>query len=257
MIKTHPYTTVFSQEGAVPSQVTVCISLYNYQQHIVETLQSVQKQTHQMLDLIVVEDRSTDSSLAIAKDWIAENKQRFSTVYLVQHSQNSGLSAARNTAVNISTTSYLFVLDADNILYPRCIERCLEALKADFQASVAYPIVEKFGEEQSLIGNVVWDRSRFKRRNCVDAMSLIKKRDLMSVDGYSELAAVGKLGWEDYELWCKFIDKGFYGVPVSEILARYRTHKTSMLNSISNQKDNIEKLHREMMHLHPWLKLPV
>ena len=256
MMETHAYTAIFSQEGTLPSQITVCISLYNYQHHIVETLQSVYEQTHQTIDLIVVEDRSTDDSLVTTKRWIEENKQRFNTVCLAQHKQNQGLSAARNTAIGISTTPYLFILDADNLLYPRCVERCLEALEADPQAALAYPIIEKFGEEQALIGNVVWDRDRFKHRNCIDAMSLIRRQSLVEVDGYSELAAVGKLGWEDYELWCKFIDQGFYGVPVPEILARYRTHKTSMLNSISNQQNNIDRLHREMMQLHPWLELP-
>ncbi len=176
MNNSHEYTVIFFQEGILSSQVTVCISLYNYQQHIVETLQSVHKQTQLKLDLVVVEDRSTDDSLAIAKHWLEDNKQRFNTVHLAQHNQNQGLSAARNTAIGISTTPYVFILDADNLLYPRCIERCLEGLEADPQASVAYPIVEKFGEEQALIGNVVWDRDRFKRRNCVDAMSLIRSR---------------------------------------------------------------------------------
>ena len=91
----------------------------------------------------------------------------------------------------------------------------------------------------------------------VDAMSLIRKESLVAVGGYSELKAVGKLGWEDYELWCKFIDQDLYGVPVPEILARYRTHHTSMLNSVSNQKENIDQLHQELMSLHPWLDLPV
>ncbi|MGC1305931.1 MAG: glycosyltransferase family 2 protein [Phormidesmis sp.] len=259
MLKAHPYQFVFSQAGRAtePSPVSVCISLYNYQQHITETLESVYRQTQADLDLIIVEDRSTDDSLAVAKAWLSQHAQRFNTVHLVQHEQNQGLSAARNTAIEISATLTLFILDADNLLYPRCIERCLEALAADPQAAMAYPIIEKFGEAQGLIGNVVWWRDRFKRNNCIDAMSLIRKQALTTVGGYSELEAVGKLGWEDYELWCKFIDQNLYGVPVPEILARYRTHKTSMLNSVSNQLGNIDRLHQEMMQLHPWLELPI
>ena len=205
----------------------------------------------------MVEDCGTDNSLAIARNWMQRYARRFNSIHLVQHERNQGLSAARNTAISISKTPNLFILDADNLLYPRCIERCLAALEADPKAAVAYPIIEKFGAMQGLIGNVVWTRDRFKTRNCIDAMALIRKQALLDVDGYSELNAVGKLGWEDYQLWCKFIDRDFYGIAVPEILARYRTHKTSMLNSISNQRDNIEQLHREMMHHHPWLELPV
>ncbi len=266
MLNISPHQSIFSQVGTrfsagkavpTPSKVTVCISLYNYQEYITNTLDSVRQQTQPALDLIVVEDRSSDNSLAVARDWIIHYAERFNTVHLVQHEQNQGLSAARNTAIGLSKTPNIFILDADNLLYPRCIQRCLAALEADPQASVAYPIVEKFGEETGLMGNVVWTRDRFKHRNCIDAMSLIRKPALVAVDGYSVLNAVGKLGWEDYQLWCKFIDRDFYGIPVPEILARYRTHKTSMLNSISNQRDNIEKLHQEMMQHHPWLELPI
>lgn len=257
MIHTHSHQVVFSTAGVQTSPVTVCISLYNYQDYIVETLESVYAQTQQPLDLVVVEDNGSDNSLAITQSWLQKRIGRFNRVQLIQHHQNQGLSAARNTGVSASDTSYVFILDADNLLYPRCIERCLLALEADQQASVAYPIIEKFGEDCALIGNVVWNPERFKQRNCIDAMALIRRADLISVNGYSELEAIGRLGWEDYQLWCKFIDRNYYGVPVPEILARYRTHKASMLNSISNQKGNIEKLHREMKQLHPWLDLPV
>ena len=255
MVAICPHETIFSQSiESIPSKVTVCISLYNYQDYIAETLDSVYRQTQLDLDLIVVEDRSPDSSLEIAREWIVRHAERFNTVRLVQHEKNQGLSAARNTAIGISRTPYLFILDADNLLYPRCIERCLLALEADPQASVAYPIIEKFGEESGLMGNVVWNRDRFKQRNCIDAMSLVRKEALVEVNGYSKMSV---MGWEDYQLWCKFIDKGFYGVSVPEILARYRTHKTSMINSVSNQRSNIEQLHREMTTYHPWLEISI
>lgn len=255
MLKVHPYQTVLSYAGTVLSPVTVCISLYNYQDYIIETLQSVYEQTQQLIDLVVVEDKGSDHSLAVAEQWMQTHRYRFNTIQLIQHKHNQGLSAARNTAVSVSVSPYVFILDADNLLYPRCTERCLEALQADKQASVAYPIIEKFGEECALMGNLVWNRDHFKRENCIDAMTLIRREHLVSVGGYSEFSAVGKLGWEDYQLWCKFLDKGYYGVSVSEVLARYRTHRTSMLKSISNQRGNIEQLHREMMELHPWLEL--
>lgn len=257
MLETYPHRLVFSQDGLGASQVTVCVSLYNYQNYIVETLQSVYQQTEATLDLVVVDDGSTDNSLSVAEHWLEGNAKRFNAVSLVQHIDNQGLSAARNTAIAVSSTPYIFILDADNLLYPRCVARCLAALNADLQASVAYPIIEKFGEEQSLISNVVWNQERFKCENCVDAMSLIRRGVLVAVGGYSKLSAVGRLGWEDYELWCKFIERGFYGLPVPEILARYRTHATSMLNSVSNKEENISKLHREMMALHSWLELPI
>lgn len=257
LMNEHAHRIVFSKRPISSAPVTVCISLYNYRSYIIETLHSVYEQTQQAIDLIVVDDQSTDDSLTAAEHWLSDHSARFNSVQLVQHLENKGLSATRNTAVNVSTTPYVFILDADNLLYPRCVERCLEALNTNQQASVAYPIIEKFGEECALIGNIVWARDRFKRKNCIDAMAMIRKHDLSAVGGYSELKAIGRLGWEDYQLWCKFIDEGYYGVPVPEILARYRTHERSMLKSVSSQRQNMERLSEEMKALHPWLEIVV
>ena len=142
----HDYNIVFSQAATQTSAVTVCISLYNYEHHITETLESVRSQTQPVLDLIVVDDQSTDNSLPVASEWIHAHASRFNEVWLVRHVHNQGLSSARNTAISISNTPYLFILDADNLLYPRCIQRCTAALDADPDAAMAYPIIEKFGE---------------------------------------------------------------------------------------------------------------
>lgn len=252
MLKEHPNSVLLSKPATQSAKVTVCISLYNYQDYIVETLESVKTQTLECFDLIVVEDRSTDDSLIVAGGWLQRHGARFNRVELVRHEQNAGLARARNTAIARIETPYVFILDADNLLYPRCIERCVEALENDPAAAMAYPMIEKFGGEQGVMGNVVWERSRFLKQNCIDAMSLIRRDVLAQVEGYSTMNVSG---WEDYELWCKFFDVDSYGIKVPEILAKYRTHSVSMLNSISNREDNIRQLHREMLELHPWLQL--
>ncbi|NET53518.1 MAG: glycosyltransferase family 2 protein, partial [Merismopedia sp. SIO2A8] len=222
MIAENPHSVLIEKNADQASDVTVCISLYNYEQHIVETLESVKAQTLAQLDLMVVDDRSTDNSLVVTGMWLQENADRFNQVKLIRHRENRGLARARNTTILLAETPFLFILDADNLLYPRCTERCLGALLSDPNAAMAYPLIEKFGEEEEVIGNVVWERSQFLRENHIDAMSLIRRSALLQVDGYSYLDAIGPLGLEDYDLWCKFIDAGLYGIPVAEILARYR-----------------------------------
>ena len=116
----------------------------------------------------------------------------------------------------------------------------------------AYPMIEKFGNEQAVMGNMVWEKKRFLKQNYIDAMSLIRRDIICNMNGYSIMDVPG---WEDYELWCRLIERNLYGVLVPEILAKYRTHDTSLLNTVSNQQENIKRLHREMQELHPWLQL--
>lgn len=255
MVETYPYRLVWSQESSTPSKVTVCLSLHHYQSHTIETLQSVYQQTQATLDLVVVEDNFTDDFSGIVRKWTIDHAHRFNRVKIVQHREKLGSSAARNTAVAISRTPYIFTLNEDSFLYPRCIERCLEALESNIQAAMTYPIIEKLGKRPTLVGNVVWSLEQFKRENPIGAVSLVRKTALINVGGYLELSAVGEFGWEDYELWCKFFEHELYGIPVPEILARTRSQISSTPKSISSQTAITNRLIHQMMGLHPWLEL--
>ncbi|MCU0570124.1 MAG: glycosyltransferase, partial [Oculatellaceae cyanobacterium Prado106] len=245
------HSVLFLQPGERMAQVSVCISLYNYQDYIVETLESVYKQTLEQIDLIIVNDASTDQSAMITQRWLERRRSRFNTIRFVEHTQNSGLAAARNTAISLVETRFVFILDADNALYPRCLARCLETLESSTLA-FAYPLIEKFGGTSGVIGNLVWNRDRLAHNNYIDAMALIRREALMSVGGYSAMAVTG---WEDYELWCKFAERDYSGILVPEILARYRVHGNSMLQATTNKTGNIEKVKFDMKQRHPWLLL--
>jgi len=245
------HVVLFEKFSDQAAPVTVCISLYNYQNYIVETLDSVYKQTLKLFDLMILDDGSKDGSPTVARQWLERRQSRFNTVRLVQHLRNSGLFAARNTAVSLVETPFVFILDADNHLYPRCLERCLETLK-ESDAAFAYPLIEKFGHERGIMGNSVWSRERLARGNYIDAMAMVRRDAVLAVGGYTQMPYPG---WEDYDLWCKFAEQDYTGVLIPEILTRYRVHSTSMLQSVTNRAGKIEAVTADMMQRHSWLQL--
>jgi glycosyltransferase involved in cell wall biosynthesis len=250
MIEAKPHVNIFRKLGTHSAKVTVSISLYNYADYIIETLDSVSNQTLELIDLIIVDDCSQDNSLNVTKSWLENNSLRFNHILFVKHQENQGLAFSRNTAITLSTTPYIFILDADNLLYPRCLIRCLETIEnSDSEISMVYPIIEKFDGEIGIMDNQIWDRDILANGNYIDAMSLIRKTSLEAVLGYYPI----KYGWEDYDLWCKFVEYNFSGVLVPEILARYRVHKQSMLRTETNQKINL--VIKEMKKRHNWLKI--
>jgi glycosyltransferase involved in cell wall biosynthesis len=246
-----PHSVLRERTSSQAAQVSICISLYNYEKHILETLESIYKQTLSCLDLIIVDDGSRDQSADLAQQWLESKQSRFNKVVLVQHRHNSGLASARNTALCFVTSPYVMILDADNHLYPYCIERCLEAIEAA-KVEFAYPLIEKFGDVSGVMGNLVWSKQRLAQENYIDAMALLNRAALLSVGGYSHMSVTG---WEDYDLWCKFVEQGYEGVLVPEILARYRVHSSSMLNRTTHQRQNVLRLHEDMKQRHPWLQL--
>ena len=85
------------QEAESRSKCTVIVPLYNYENHIIEALDSVYSQECKNLSLIVINDKSTDKSLDKANEWFAKNSNRFSEAMLISHIENQGLSISRNT----------------------------------------------------------------------------------------------------------------------------------------------------------------
>jgi glycosyltransferase involved in cell wall biosynthesis len=227
------------------SQVTVLITLYNYQDYIIQCLESVKNQTITTLNLVIVDDCSNDQSLTKANKWLDENGKRFNEYVLARHLINRGLAYSRNQAVSLAKTKYVFILDADNLLYPRCLESLVGALN-NCNASFAYCYLQKFGEATALQNTKPWDLKTLAAVNTIDAMVLLRKQVWEKVGGYSIMPV---MGWEDYELWFKIARIKGWGVQIPEILARYRVHKTSMLNTVTNP--NVEKLWNYLKENYP------
>jgi glycosyltransferase involved in cell wall biosynthesis len=231
--------------------VTVCISLYNYGSYVTEALDSVARQTVDGISLVVVDDCSADNGPERVRLWMTSHKERFVESLLVRNRRNSGLAATRNLAVKLARSPYVFILDADNQIYPRCLERLLAAIR-NSRAAMAYCVLEQFGDAHGLMGSELWSRDRLADGNYVDAMALVRRKVLLDLRGYARLPVQG---WEDYDLWCRFAEKGLRCVRIPEILARYRIHSCSMINTVKRQFDRTQIMVSDMKKRHPWLRI--
>jgi len=239
------------------SVITVCVSLYNYEQFICRALDSICAQSSHTLQLIVVDDGSTDQGLLSVRSWLDQNSQRFEKALLVRHSSNHGLAAARNTAFSLATTPWCFVLDADNTLDPRAVERCqLLARKSPHDVAVIHPLVRvnhalrSEPSSSSLISGLPWLKKAFVNGNYIDAMALVRRSAWEAVGGYAAIPG----GWEDFDFWCQLIDAGYTGQLCPQLLATYHRHDHSMLNRTT--RFQIRRISRLLQVRHPWLDLP-
>jgi GT2 family glycosyltransferase len=237
------------------SAATICISLYNYAHTVTRALDSVKQQQNTLLDLIVVDDGSTDSGAAETQRWLDTNKNYFRRTTLIQHIENGGLASARNTAFTHAETEWCFVLDADNALYPEALDQCLKLTRSDLKGlAVVHPLIEVVNDEngaqiETLMSEHSWQLNRLIRANHVDAMALIRRSAWEHVGGYQHLP----YGWEDYDFWCNLISHGYFGIVCPQIVATYYEHQTSMLR-IHTQR-SIRETSRILQKRHPWLQL--
>jgi glycosyltransferase involved in cell wall biosynthesis len=112
-------------------QISVIIPAYNAERTILETIKSVQQQTFQDFELIVINDGSKDRTLELLQDIQDERLKIFSY-------ENSGVSLARNRGFSKSTGEFIAFLDADDLWTPDKLELQLAALKQHPEAGVAY-----------------------------------------------------------------------------------------------------------------------
>ena len=211
-------------------RVSVILTVYNYAGVVPNAIASVADSDYDSRELVVVDDCSRDDSLDVVRAEIARRPNLPATI--VSRGRNQGLAAARNCGLSHASGELVFILDADNAIYPHCLSRLVGALDEDPLASFAYGMIEMFGPEgpRDLLSWHAWEAERLRFGNYIDAMAMIRRRAIEDVGGYS-LDRRLQLGWEDFDLWCAFADRGWHGIQVAEILSRYRTGTYSMLST--------------------------
>jgi len=209
-------------------RVTVITPLYNYEHHIESALDSVARGRYQDVEIVVVDDGSTDASLDAARRFVRAHDGL--AVLLVAHACNRGLGAARNTALDFARGEFAFMLDADNELFPSGLGRLVEVLESTSQAAAAYGMLDMVSGEAhvGLLSCFPWDPERFRRGNFIDAMALWRTSVLRGLGGYTRDDRL--YGLEDYDLWCRLAESGGAAELVPEVVARYRASRTSMLS---------------------------
>ena len=101
--------------------VSIIVPVYNVASYIDACLASIKQQTYQNIEIIVVEDCSTDDSKqALASHLIDER------IKVIQHHKNSGLSAARNTGIKSAIGEYMMFVDSDDIIDSRLVAACVD-----------------------------------------------------------------------------------------------------------------------------------
>ena len=119
-----------------PPLISVMIGAYNAEPYLAEAIESVFAQTHRPLELIVVDDGSTDGTAAVAQGY----GDRLSSA----QQENGGNGAARNRALQLANGNYFAFLDADDRFTPRKLEIQLAALDADPALDVVFGHVQEF-----------------------------------------------------------------------------------------------------------------
>lgn len=127
--------------------VTIIVATYNCAQYIEATLDSVYRQTHRDIELIVTDDCSKDDSVDVTNKWLETHKERFIRVAQTQTTHNSGVTANYNTGLREAQGEWIKCLDGDDILPDDAIETYMKHCSANSVHTVWYANEQPFDDK--------------------------------------------------------------------------------------------------------------
>jgi hypothetical protein len=224
-------TVEIVRKGEMPSgsadSISVVITNYNYGQYLPEAIESVLAQTHGEVEVVVVDDASTDGSTDELERLLDRAGAIPSSRALLKH--NIGLPGARNLGVRLARGEFVFMLDADNRLLVDCLERHVRMARST-GSDATYAIIRVFGHgslRPQFLSDAPFDVKRLSTKNYIDSMALFRRTALLEAGLYStELVLYGV---EDYELWLRFAAQRRRVEFIPTVLSEYRIHGQNML----------------------------
>lgn len=216
--------------------ISVIMSVYNEEQYIKESLQSILKQTQQDFEIIIFDDCSTDNTIRIIEE-LHDDRIR-----LYQNRQNMGLTKNLNQGLKLAKGKFIARMDGDDISLPERFETQLQYLKEHPDVLLISCQTQTFGAE-----NLTW-----KLKDDPDRLKIMMLvRPVLAHPGYMMRSELLKLGYQydesfrsaqDYDLAARVTRKYPIGI-ASPVLLKYRAHKAQVsVKSGSQQFVNADRV---------------
>ena len=227
--------------------VSVVIPCYNSGIFIEKAIHSVKNQTYNNIEIVVVNDGSTDP-------YTLNYFKKIKNVTLINQ-KNKGLSHARNVGIKKAKGKYILPLDADDWIRKDAIKLMVKAIQ-EFNCEFVYSDIVLEGEKKG-IHKKKYNFFEQLFINHLPYLILIKKKTLIEIGGYDENM---KHGYEDWELNIRLGKNNHFPINIKEPLFHYRVSNSGMLNSISKKSHTqifqyIKSKHQELYKFKSILKI--
>lgn len=217
-------------------KVSVIIPVYNAEKYLEECLNSVLNQTYQNIEIIVINDGSKDGTKAI----LDEYTQAASNIVVI-HTENGGVSRARNIGLDNVSGNYIMFLDADDLLVPNAVELLLQDLKNN-NADIAVGLMDSNVKNVAAVCEgttiAVWkgteglekslEDNPFTYSSCAKLFKSPALKNVRFIEGR-------KIHEDSYFVFCSFINQPT--VVVRDVyIYKYRTNENSASHAAFSEK---------------------
>lgn len=195
----------------LPLVSIVCLC-YNHDRFLLESLNSILNQSYKNIEIIIVDNNSTDNSVQIIEDWIEDNNL---TIQFIKHPANIGNNRAFNHAAKVAKGSFLIDFATDDVLLQEAVETQVETFLKNPEASLVFGNAEVINEKgkhlhyffsvdknkkvtDTAIKSTTYE-TILRGGNCMCSVSsMVKRACFEKINGYDE-----ELFYEDLDLWIR------------------------------------------------------
>lgn len=200
-------------------KVSIITPIYNSEKYLKETIESVLNQSYTNFELILINDKSTDSSLKICESYKDER------IKIIDLKENGGVCKARNIGIKEASGRYIAFLDSDDIWTETKLEEQLNFMKEN-KAKISCTAYYRINIKGELIGKVQVDEKityeAMLKNNQVGCLTLIYDSKYFDKRYFKEISKN-----EDYLLWLELIKDAKYIYGLNKYLGKYRVVPSS------------------------------
>lgn len=249
--------------------VSVIIATYNSSAFLIETLESVSKQTWKEIELIITDDCSTDDTVEVCTNWLRDTEDRFTRVEILKSKINTGVPSNANRGLKSANGSWIKFLGADDTLIETCIEDNMSWIASHQGVKALFSQVNVFNNDfksENLVETSEDDtsdprsimtsgrnaESQYKMLLLSDRIHytpsvFLHRETLLSVGGFDERFKL----LEDYPLWLNLTRNGHQLEFMNKVTVNYRRHnkainntgKPSLINPTYFKLENFRKVY--------------
>ena len=230
-------------------KVSIVIPCFNHGEFLPEAVASVTKIGRDDVELIVVDDGSTD------EETVREVDKLVAQGIKVIRQGNKGPAAARNVAIRASQGEYIFPLDADDRLRSGWIDSAIAILDSDPQVGVVYGDAKCFGTRTDHWRVGPFDAGKLLNWNFIHASALYRRSVWEQNSGYDRTIL---RGLEDWDFWLGAMEHGWRFAYIPEVFFDYRRAEHSLITSTAGHEGQVAEFVAKkygLLYRQAWLQL--
>lgn len=222
-------------------KVSIVVVTYNFEDYVLETLESIKNQSYSEIELIITDDKSSDKTVSIVSEWIDLNRERFSRVIFLKNEINLGVTKNINEGVKIASGEWIKVIAGDDILENKALKNYVSFVNENPNVKIFFGRAQTFDdvfekenfrkvlpgkeEEKFFYKSLNSKKKWLLKGNPIPAPTSFIKRELLEKLFYFDERF--KMV-EDYPFWFKVLNSGEDIGYLPKVTVFYRKISTSV-----------------------------